>query len=130
MRIRKVPGPQVLVAGVLEDRGRFLFITRKTGEAETLELPHAIIPQGADPVSALAEVFRSQFGIDAQVHGVINERTHNAGSRKRKRWIPVLAFRITTKNARARTGPEQGYVWLSMDEARTRKLARNAEWIL
>ena len=130
MRVHKVPGPQVLVAGVLEDRGRFLFITRKTEEAETLELPHAIIPQGANPVPALVEVFRSQLGIDAQVHDVINERKHNAGSRKRKRWIPALAFRVTTKKAHARTSSGLGYAWLSIDEARTKKLAKNAEWIL
>lgn len=129
MRMRTLPKPSVLAAGALEDRGRFIFVKRRAGETETLELPHAIIPQGSNPVSALAEVFLRELGIDAQVHESIYGTRHNAGSRKSKRWIPVLVFRITTKSASAKPAPGLGYAWLSPDDARKKRLARNAEWL-
>lgn len=131
MRMRTLPKPSVLAAGALEDNGRYLFIKRETlnPRQETLELPHSIIPQGANPVSALAEVFLLQLGIDAQVHEPVHETRHNAGSRKNKRWIPVLVFRITAKSASAKPAPGLGYAWLSLDDARKKRLARNAEWL-
>lgn len=129
MKMRTMPKPSVLVAGALEDSGRFLFIKKTAGEVETFELPCAIIPQGANPVPALTEIFSSQLGIDAQVHECIHERRHNAGSRKNKRYIPALVFRITTKNASARPAGGLGYAWLSLDDARKKRLSRNCEWL-
>lgn len=129
MRLRAIPKPSVLVAGALEDKGRFIFIKRKATETEMIELPHAIIPQGSDPVSALAEIFLSQLGIDAQIHEVIHETRHNAGSRKNKRWITVLVFRITAKNAFAKPAPGIGFAWLSLEDAGKKRLSRNAEWL-
>ncbi|VVB98103.1 Uncharacterised protein [uncultured archaeon] len=124
-----MPKPSVLAAGALEDNGRFLFIKRKNGEMETVELPYAIIPQGSNPVAALTEVFLAQLGIDAQVHETIYETRHNAGSRKNKRWVPALVFRITAKSAFAKPAAGLGYVWLSLDDARGKRLARNSEWM-
>lgn len=129
MRIRALPKTQVLVAGALEDQGRFIFVKRKAGEVETVELPQVLIPQGSDPVRALAGVFLAQLGIDAHVHEPIHEARHNAGSRKSKRWIPVLVFRVTAKNPRAKPAPGLGYTWISIDDARKKKLARSAEWM-
>ncbi len=131
MRMRVMPKPQVLVAGALEDNGRYLFVKRVVGNlrVETIELPYALISQGSNPVPALADVFLTQLGIDAQVHEVMHETRHNSGSRRSKLWIPALIFKITAKNASAKPVHGLGYVWLSLDDARKRRLARNAEWL-
>ncbi len=129
MRMRAMPKPSVLVAGALEDNGRFLFVKRKSRETEALELPHIVMNQGSDPSSALSELFLSQLGIDAQVHEPIYETRHNSGSRKNKRFIPVLVFRITAKKAFAKPSGELGYAWFALEDARKKKLSRNAEWV-
>lgn len=129
MRIRPIPKPQALIVGALNDNGRHLFITRTFGDSEILSLPSITILQGSDPISALSDLFQKQFGIDAQVHEVIYQTSHNSGSRKKKRWIPVLVFRITTKSAFAKPAPGTGFIWLSLEDARKRKLARESEWM-
>lgn len=129
MKMRTLPKPSVLAAGALEDNGRFLFVKKIAGETEVIELPCAIIPMGANPVSALVEVFHSQLGIDAQVHEVMAENRHNAGTRRFKRLIPVLVFRVTTKNASAKPAPGLGVAWLKLDDAKKMRLSRNSEWL-
>ncbi len=124
-----MPKPSVLVIGALEDRGRYLFVKRTRNESEEFELPCAVIPQSSDPVSALKDVFSIQLGIDAQVHEVIHEARHNSGTRRFKKWIPALVFRATAKNAFAKPAAGLGYAWLSLDDARKKRLARNAEWM-
>ncbi|MDD5336916.1 MAG: hypothetical protein PHS02_00345 [Candidatus ainarchaeum sp.] len=129
MRIRKIQKPEALFAGALEDRGRLLFIKMKTGESESLELPCIIAPQGSDPVQKLSELFLSALGMDAQIHGVIYESSHNAGSRRRKRWIPVLVFSVSAKNMHAKPASGLGVSWLSLRDAKAKKLSRNCEWL-
>ncbi len=56
---------------------------------------------------------------------------HNVGSRKRKRWIPVLGFKVSAKNAQAKPSAAfTGFCWLSLDEAKKKKLLRTSEWLL
>ena len=129
MRMRKMPRLEVLFAGALEDGGRMLFITRKLSDRELLELPCTIAPQGSNPVSALPSIFLSSLGLDAQVHEVIYEGRHNAGSRRSKRWIPVLVFRITSKKAFAKPSEGLGFEWLALKDAKKQKLSRNCEWL-
>ncbi|MFA5077427.1 MAG: hypothetical protein WC488_03295 [Candidatus Micrarchaeia archaeon] len=129
MRMRKMPRPEVLIAGALEDGNRVLFMTRRLGERYVLELPCVIAPQGSNPVQKLSELFASSLGIDAQIHGIIREGRHNAGSRRSKRWIPVLVFKITAKKAFAKPSEGLGFEWLAIKDAKKQKLSRNCEWL-
>ena len=122
--------PKALVCGMLEDSGRILFLKRKDRQGtERLEMP-CLLTYSGDPVSQLTETFREQTGIDGEVGEIAFETRHNAGSRKRKRFVPCLVFRIRAKGMRARPTPQfSGYKWLSLEDAKEEKLGRNAKWI-
>ncbi len=122
--------PKALVCGMLEDRGRVLFLKIKDRQGtERLEMPCLLLYSG-DPVSQLTEAFREQTGIDGEVGGMALETRHNAGSRKRKRFIPCLVFRIRAKGMKTRPAPQfSGYRWLSLEDAKKEKPGRNAKWI-
>jgi hypothetical protein len=117
---------------MLEDEGRVLFLKHKDRHGiERLEMPCVMVYSGRSPVAEIKEKFREYTGIDGEVHEVIIETRHNAGSRKRKSWVPCLVFRITAKERRARPSKEfSGFRWLSMDDAKKEKLGRNAKWML
>lgn len=122
--------PKALVCGMLEDRGRVLFLKRKDRQGtERLEMPCLLLYAG-DPVSQLTEAFREQTGIDGEVGEVVIETRYNAASRRRKRFIPCLVFRIRAKGMKANPAPQfSGYRWLSLEDAKEEKLSRNARWI-
>jgi hypothetical protein len=121
----------MLACGLLEDSGRALLLVAKGRDGkERLCLPYALVMPGEDPVSAVAAAFRSQAGIDAQAHEIAVEGRHNAGSRKRKAWVPAMAFRMTAKNARAVPSKEfSGFRWVPLGEVANLRLAREAEWL-
>ncbi len=123
--------PAALAAGLLQDGSRALFLVRKNAKGEeTVELPCVLLQRGENPVAILAAEFRRQAGIDAQVHEILFERRHNAGSRKRKHWIPALAFRLTAKNTGCTPSPEfSGYRWLSPEDLAKHRKAKNATWL-
>jgi len=124
--------PSSLAAGLLDDNGRALFLVRKNASSgiETVELPCVLLLRGENPVARLAEEFRRQAGIDAQVHEILFEKRHNMGSRKRKVFIPALAFKVTAKNASAKpSGEYSGCKWIASADLVKYKLARNAEWL-
>jgi hypothetical protein len=123
--------PVALACGILEDSRRALFLCRKTPlGVETVELPCVLLKKGDNPVSSLAAEFHRQTGIDGQVHRVLFEKKHNAGSKKRKYWIPVLAFEVTAKNTSAKPAKEfSGYKWIFGEELGKHKLARNASFL-
>ncbi len=122
--------PTALACALLEDNGRVLFLLQKDRQGtERLTLPYALIGN-EDPVAVLAELFLKQAGIDGQIHGVAMESGWNAGSRKKKRWIPCLAFKVTAKSARCVPGKGfSGFRWLSLEDAKAWKLDRKLEWI-
>lgn len=125
------PLPSALAAGLLQDSGRALFLVRKNplGQ-ETVEIPFVLLQKGENPVAAIASEFRRQAGIDAQAHEILFEKRHNAGTRKRKLFVPAFAFRMTAKNASCRPAPEfSGYRWLSPEDLLKHRLARNCEWL-
>jgi hypothetical protein len=126
------PAPPVALAvGLLEDNNRALFLCRKnTIGQETIELPCILLQKGENPVAALTSEFRRQTGIDAQVHEVLFERKHNAGTRKRKVFVPVLVFKITAKSASVRVAGEfSGYKWIAQPDLGKYKVGRNAYWL-
>jgi ADP-ribose pyrophosphatase YjhB (NUDIX family) len=125
------PAPAALACGILEDGGRALFLSRKNAQgAETAELPCVFLQKGENPVAALASEFRRQAGIDGQVHEVLFESRHNAGSKRRKAWVPVLAFRVTAKNTAARPAPEfSGFSWIARNDLGKHRLARICAWL-
>lgn len=129
LRERPQP-PKALVCGILEDGGRVLFLKVKDRQGtERLELPH-IYNHGGNMISQLAEAFMGQTGIDAEAGDVIKESRHNAGSRRRRQYIPCLAIRMRAKSKRASpAGGFSGFKWLSLEDAKKEKLGRSTEWI-
>jgi len=123
--------PSALVAGMLLDGERALFLVRKNSlGAETLELPCIFIYGGENPASAIVLEFARQTGIDAQAHEVMMNARHNVGTRKKKLFIPVLVFRIGAKKTNAKPSSEfSGYRWLEEKEMDARKLAKKCEWL-
>ena len=123
--------PSALAAGLLEDGERALFLVRKgvLGE-ELLEVPCVELAAGENPVAALVAAFRAQAGIDAEVHEILFQRKHNAGTRKRRAVIPVLVFKLTAKSHAVRAAPGfAGYKWLSPSDMGGKKLSKKSEWL-
>ncbi len=123
--------PKALVCGMLKDGGRILFlISKDQNGTERLELPCFFAYSDAD-IMRLAEEFKEQTGIDGEVGEVEIKTRHNAGSRKRKKWIPCLVFKISARNRTTRASSKfSGFKWLVLDGAKKYRLSRNVEWIL
>ena len=126
------PMAKALACGMLEDGGRILFLVRKDANGiERIEMPCVLVRSGRSPHAEINEAFPRMTGIaDCQVHEIIIEGRHNSGSRKRRGFVPVLAFKITARNRTARPSDEfSGFRWLSLDDARGQRLTRNSEWL-
>jgi len=126
----KAPEYAALACAIIEDGGRVLFLKRMEGERELLELPCVLVEKGRNPVAELKEWVMLKTSIDAQVQEPKMEGKFNAGSRKKKKWIPAIGFRVSAKNLSARvSGEYSGVKWISIDEAKKERLGRKAEWI-
>ncbi len=121
--------PKALVCGMLEEEGKALFLLRKESGKGGIEMPAVYGSLRADPVSQLAEAFKKQTGIKAEVGPVVIEGRHeHEGSH-----IPCLVFRMLP----LREGPLEpdpasmysGFVWLTMEEARLRPHAPKGGWL-
>lgn len=129
------PLPKALACGMLEDGGRVLFLVRSERSGgghviQRLEMPCVLVPSGRSPYAEIKEAFPRMTGIDAEIGDIVIEGRHNAGSRKRRNWVPVLVFRVSAKNRFAKPSPEfSGFKWLSLEDAKGQKLGRNAEWL-
>jgi hypothetical protein len=125
------PLPKALACGSLEDEGRTLFLVRTDERGiERIELPCILVPSGRSPVAEIKSEFARQTGIDAQMHEIIFESKHNAGSRKRRSIVPCLVFKFTAKNMRAKpSGEFSGFRWMKIDDAKKEKLTKSAEWM-
>lgn len=132
---RKIPTgtplPKALACGMLEDEGRVLFLLHKDRHGiERIEMPCVVVPSGRSAFAEIKERFREQTGIEGEVHEIIFEQRFNAGSRKRKHWIPCLVFKITARKRRAKPSEEfSGFRWLTIEDAKKQKLSRRAEWV-
>jgi len=121
--------PKALACGMLRDNERILFLLRKD-KIEHIELPSVEIFGEEDPVQKLTVEFRRQTGIDAEVCEIKMEKRYNAGSRKRKHWIPCLVFSMRAKNTKVVPAEEfSGFKWLNLEEAKKKKRGRKAEWL-
>ena len=118
-RRKLVVYPKAFACGMLEDGGRVLFLVGKeTHGKKRLALPHVKIMGRKDPVAELGAAFAAQAGIDGQVHEVFFEGKYNAGSRKYKKFIPLLVFRVSAKRMQAKpSGEFEGFKWLSIRDA-------------
>jgi hypothetical protein len=116
---------------MLEDEGRVLFLKRMDRHGiERLDMPCVLVPSGRSPVAEIKEKFQEQTGIEGVVHEIALERRHNAGTRRRRNWIPCLVFKITARERRAKPSKEySGFKWLSFEDAKKQKLARTLEWL-
>lgn len=123
--------PKALACALLEDNGRILFLVRKDANGiERIELPCVLVPSGRSPFADIKEAFQKMTGIDGEFHEIALEGRHNVGFRRRKNWVPALAFKVTAKNRAARpSGEFSGFRWLSFEDALRQKLGRNAEWL-
>ncbi len=125
------PMPKALACGMLEDEGRVLFLVRTDEHGtERIEMPSVLVPSGRSPFAEIKTEFARQTGIDGQVHEIVLEGRHNAGTRRRRSGVPCLVFRVTARERRAKPSNEfSGFRWLSLDEAKKQRLGRNAEWL-
>ena len=97
---------------------------------EAVEMPCVLIGKGENPVAALQAAFHAQTGIDAQVHEILFEKKWNAGTRKKKAWVPALIFKVTAKNASVRLMPGfSGYKWLFEKELAKYRHARTMQFL-
>lgn len=116
---------------MLEDGGRVLFLVR-TGRnsIEKIELPCVLVRSGRSPFAEIKQAFGELTGIsDYQVHEIVLEARHNAGSRRRKSWVPVLVFKVTARDRTAKPADEfSGFKWLSLEDADKKRWGRNLEW--
>lgn len=123
--------PKALACGMLEDNGRVLFLIRKDEHGiERIEIPCVMVPSGRSPFADIKETFPKLTGIDGEIHEIVLEGRHNAGTRKRKMLVPCLVFKVTAKSRNAKPSSEfSGFKWLSLDDAKRERLGRNAEWL-
>jgi len=133
---RKVPTatplPKALACGMLEDNGRVLFLVRlDVSGIERIELPSIIVPSGRSAFAEIKNEFARSTGIDGEVHEIVMESRFNAGTRKRKAWVPVLVFKVTARNRNAKPPPSEfsGFKWLSLEDAKKMRLDRKLEWL-
>ena len=116
---------------LVKDGEKILFLERikAAGQLE-LVLPGCELEPRADPVASLVGAVRQQTGIDGQVMGVAREERVNVGSRKNRKMVPLLVFKVVAKSNRVSLGSGfAGFKWLFPIEARKRKLAKNALWV-
>lgn len=133
---RKIPTatplPKALACAVLEDNGRILFLVRTDSSGiQRIELPCVLVHSGRSPLAEIKAFFQKATGIDGEMHETILEGRHNAGSRKRRNWIPALGFKVTARNRSTKPSAEfSGFRWLSLEEAKRQRMARECVWIL
>ena len=129
--IKSFPKPSALVCALFEDNGRYFFLERTDERGrKQIELPSVLINEGEDPVSLLSSFLRSSLSLDAQVHLITLQGRFNAGSRKRRHLIPVLAFRCSAKRMQPKiSSPYSGFVWLGAEDSLKQKMGRNTEWL-
>jgi hypothetical protein len=93
-------------------------------------MPCVLVPSGRSPVAEIKEKFQEQTGIEGVVQEIILEKRHNAGTRRRRNWVPCLIFKITARERRAKpSGEFSGFKWMPLEEAKKQKLARTLEWL-
>lgn len=123
--------PKALACGMLRDNERILFLVKKDRHGtERIELPSVEIYGEEDPVKKLTEEFKRQTGIDAEIREIKMQKRYNAGSRRRKHWIPCMIFSMRAKSTKAKVSSEfSGFKWITLEKAKEMKLGRKAEWI-
>jgi hypothetical protein len=121
--------PKALICGMLEHDGKALFLKRKELDGESIEMPSVFGILSADPISQLAEAFKKQTGMHADVGPVVFESRHEYEGVH----IPCLVFRMSLLHP-DQTEPEpagvySGFVWLALEDAKLRKHAPKGRWL-
>ena len=111
--------PKAFACAILEDGKRVLFLLRKDMNGmERVSLPSVMVYSGRSPVAEIQEEFIKQAGIEARVEGIAFESRHNYGNRRKKAFIPLLAFAMKARRMQAKPGPEfTGFRWISLKDA-------------
>jgi hypothetical protein len=130
--IRTAPKLSALACALFEDNGRYLFLQRMDERGRTIiELPSVLINEGEDPVASLSAYLHSSLSLDSQIHLISLRGKFNAGSRKRRHLIPVLAFRCSAKRMQPKLpAAYSGFRWLAAEDSLKEKLGRNSEWLM
>lgn len=130
-KLREKTFPKALACGMLRDNERILFLVKKDRHGiERIELPSVEISGEDDPVQMLTTEFKRQTGIDAEIREIKMQKRYNAGSRRKKHWIPCMIFSMRAKNTKAKVSNEfSGFKWTTLEKAKEMKLGRKAEWI-
>ncbi|MFO7172476.1 MAG: A/G-specific adenine glycosylase [Bacillota bacterium] len=108
------PRPETVLAGVIEDGGRYLLARRpRAGLLGGLwEFPSVPFAGGAAPEAALAEGLRQRLGVAVAVGGLLTRVEHVFSHR---RW-DLLAFRCTLAPGSPRPEDREDLRWLSPRE--------------
>lgn len=111
--------PKAFACGILEDRGRILFLVKKDEHGfERVLLPSVMVNSGRSPVAEIQGEFLRQAGIEARVEGVLFEGKYNYGTRRGKSFIPLLAFSMAARRMQAKPSSEfAAFRWISIKEA-------------
>jgi hypothetical protein len=121
--------PKALICGMLEHEGKALFLKRKEAEGEAIEMPSVFGILSADPISQLAEAFKKQTGIKADVGQVILESRHEYEGVH----IPCLVFKMNPLHVGPiepePAGTYSGFEWLALEDAKLRKHAPKGKWL-
>lgn len=117
---------KALLCALIQDANRTLFIERTSADLVTYGIPSIMVNDGTDQVKALTQAVKEQTGIDAQVTQVALTGRHNVGSRKRRQYVPALAFYAVSKNYK----PTVACKWLTVKQSREVKLDLNTAWII
>lgn len=109
--------PKAIICGILEKDGKILFL-EKDGK---LELPWVYGSQAGDPIGQIAEAYLKKTDVKVSPGPVIMEA---------KSDLPVHVLKMEPR-AEIKPEPASGYsiVWLTLEEAAKRPLAKHFEWI-
>lgn len=116
---------KVLLCALLSDNGRVIFLEKRDRELVKYSLPGVLADESENPVEKLKAAVLSLTGIDCMVGKIAFDGRHNAGSRRRKAWVPVLAFECSAKNYSCRVPCK----WARLADVNALKLSREAEWL-
>jgi len=119
--------PKALICGMLERDGKTLFLKRKEEGGEGIEMPSVYGSLRADPFSQLAEAFKKQNGLKAEVGPIVIEGRHE----HENSHIPCLVFsmRQIREGEPDPATAYSGFEWLSLEDAKLRRHASKGRWL-
>lgn len=115
----------VLLCALLQDNGRTLFLEKCENGKACFTLPCVMADEKENFVELVKKTVLEKTGIDCNVGMVALSGKQNAGSRRRKRFVNVLAFKATAKSYSTKEKAK----WIALSEIGKMRLCRESEWL-